>query len=108
MISIDQIITDVCSELGVSRELLADCTRDRRVVVARWLVTHIARRFTALSYPAIAIAIGKAHSTLITGHKALLRIIGQGGWCNVGRGRPRIDVTVAIRNVESRLASHRA
>lgn len=42
-------------------------TRHPRVVMARAIITHLARQLTTLSYPEIARAIGRPnHSTVIT------------------------------------------
>jgi len=66
-VRIDAVIAHSCAALGVDTVDLAGKTRHPRVVLARAVITHLARQLTTLSYPEIARAIGRPnHSTVIT------------------------------------------
>ena len=62
---IGEIIDACCGATGVSREDLMSASRHRRVVAARGLVAHLAREMTTMSFPEIALALGRpTHSTV--------------------------------------------
>lgn len=66
-VRMDAIILSTCAAMGVEQADLGGKTRHPRVVLARALITHLARQMTTLSYPEIARAIGRPnHSTVIT------------------------------------------
>lgn len=66
------ILEVVCRRLGVERSELLGSGRHRRVVLARGLVSYLARELTTLSYPEIARAIGRSnHSTVLTAGRRL-------------------------------------
>jgi len=69
------IAEEVCRHLQVQMTDLTGKGRHKRVVLARAMITFLARRLTTHSFPEIARAIGRPnHSTVITAHK---RIVGQ-------------------------------
>ncbi len=69
-ISIDSIICAVCTELSVCRGDLRGKGRQKKVVLARELIVHIARQLTSKSFPEIAHELGRSnHSTVITAAK---------------------------------------
>lgn len=69
-VRIEHILTQVCVVLGVEQSDLGGKTRHKRVVLARAIITHLARALTTLSYPDIARAIGRpSHSTVITAYQ---------------------------------------
>ena len=75
-IRVDGIIATVCDELRVVNEELASKGRHPRVVLARAIVVLLAKRFTNMSYPEIARAIGRPnHSTVITALQRLTKQI---------------------------------
>ena len=62
---IGEIIDACCGATGVSREDLLSASRHRRVVAVRGLVAHLAREMTTMSFPEIALALGRpTHSTV--------------------------------------------
>lgn len=64
---INDIISVVCERLEVDRGELLGTTRHRRVVLARGLVSFLARDLTTMSYPEIGRSLGrKNHSTVLT------------------------------------------
>lgn len=66
-VRIEAIIAQTASVLSVETSDLSGKTRHPRVVLARAIITHLARQMTTLSYPEIARAIGRPnHSTVIT------------------------------------------
>ncbi len=75
-VRVDTIIQRTCEVLGVEQADLSGKTRHKRVVLARAIITHLARELTTLSYPEIARAIGRPnHSTVITAHQRLSKQI---------------------------------
>lgn len=65
-----QIATAVGNRLRVTPRQLAGPGRHKQVVLARCLIVHLVRQMTSMSYPEIAMAMGKAnHSTVITAAK---------------------------------------
>lgn len=74
-VRIGTVIDVVCRRLSVQRAELTGSSRHRRVVLARSLVAHLGRELTTMSYPEIALAIGRNfHSTV---HTAAQRLRGQ-------------------------------
>lgn len=62
---IGEIIDACCSTTGVARDDLMGASRHRRVVAARGLIAHLAREMTTMSFPEIALALGRpTHSTV--------------------------------------------
>jgi chromosomal replication initiator protein len=62
---IGEIIDACCGATGVARDDLMSASRHRRVVAARGLVAHLAREMTTMSFPEIALALGRpTHSTV--------------------------------------------
>jgi chromosomal replication initiator protein len=69
-IDLNTIITRICSEMTVSKSDLTGKGRQKKVVMARELIVHTARKLTSKSFPEIAYAIGRPnHSTVITAAK---------------------------------------
>lgn len=67
-ISIGQIMTATCNEIGIEQSELASHTRHVTEVWARRIVTMLARQYTRSSFPHIALRMGRPnHSTVITG-----------------------------------------
>jgi chromosomal replication initiator protein len=74
-LKLDQITAHVCRVLGVEFDELTGNGRRPQVVLARSLISHLARRLTTLSFPEIARGIGRpTHSTIIA---ACQRLQGQ-------------------------------
>lgn len=72
LVRVETIITQTCRYLSVDPSDLSARTRHKRVVLARAVITHLARQFTTMSFPEIARAIGRPnHSTVITAYQRL-------------------------------------
>lgn len=98
MVRMDQIVEEVCRALGVSREEVSARGRHVRVVLARALSTHLARRLTTLSYPEIARALGRPnHSTVITAAQRLEGQLAVNPVVPLGPGRGE-EPLVALRD----------
>jgi chromosomal replication initiator protein len=70
------IQTEVARRLRVELADMAGNGRHRRVVLARSVVVHLARRLTTLSFPEIARAMGRPnHSSVITAHNRILGLM---------------------------------
>ncbi len=69
-IALETIIGKICTEMMVSKSDLFGKGRQKKVVMARELIVHTARKLTSKSFPEIAYAIGRPnHSTVITAAK---------------------------------------
>lgn len=74
-IRLETIREEVCRALRVDPSDLLGRGRHKRVVLARTVISHLARALTTMSYPEIARAMGRPnHSTIVTACK---RIEGQ-------------------------------
>ena len=75
--TLDPIIAVVCEALKVSAEEVRGRGRHPRVVLARAMIYHAARRRTWASYPSIARETGRpGHSSVIEARKRLDKIAG--------------------------------
>jgi chromosomal replication initiator protein len=75
-VSIYRIAHVVCRVLGVEFEDVLGTRRHPPVVLARWLIFHLARRHTRLSYPEIARATGRpTHSTVVAGDQRMAAML---------------------------------
>lgn len=69
-VSLDAITRVVCDELRVPLCDLRGKGRQKKVVLARELITHLGRQLTSKSFPEIAHTLGRSnHSTVITAAK---------------------------------------
>lgn len=74
--SIDDIFTATCSVMGVYRFQLLDSGRHERIVLARSIIVHLARQLTVMSYPEIAMFLGrKSHSGPWAAHHRIQRLL---------------------------------
>lgn len=74
LVRADMIVSQTCAALNVDTADLSGKTRHKRVVLARAIITHLARQMTTHSYPEIARIIGRPnHSTVITAHQRLAK-----------------------------------
>jgi len=91
IVHIDTIVDVVCRQLSVTRAQVLSKSRQRHVVLARALITHLARRMTTMSYPEIAQAVGRTnHSTVITAAQRIDRQLKQDEVVNLpGEPAPR-------------------
>lgn len=66
-ITVGQIMTATCNEIGIEQSELASHTRHITEVWARRIVTMLARQYTRSSFPHIALRMGRPnHSTCVT------------------------------------------
>lgn len=73
-VRLDLITDAVCETLGVGFDDLIGVERRRRVVLAREVVSYLARRLTTLSFPEIARGIGRpTHTTIIAANERFRR-----------------------------------
>lgn len=73
-IPVPAILETVCECVGAPVVEVMGKSRHQRVVLARSMVAHLARRLTTMSFPEIARAMGRPnHSTIITAQKRLER-----------------------------------
>lgn len=73
-IPVPAILETVCECVGAPVVEVMGKSRHQRVVLARSMASHLARRLTTMSFPEIARAMGRPnHSTIITAQKRLER-----------------------------------
>ena len=102
---IGEIIDACCGATGVSREDLLSASRHRRVVAVRGLVAHLAREMTTMSFPEIALALGRpTHSTVHAAAARFRAAIECGASVPCADGdRPAADVADQARRDVGRL-----
>lgn len=105
-VRVEHIIAKTCDALGVDTADLAAPTRHKRVVLARAVITHLARQMTTMSFPEIARAIGRpSHSTVITAHQRLERQIAAGEVFGIGPSGESMTVGGLVRHLAAALAA---
>lgn len=70
---IQDIVLAVCSTWKIERHDLLGRARPKDVVAARQAAMILAREMAGLSYPAIGKALGRHHTTILLGVRALRR-----------------------------------
>ena len=104
---IGEIVDACCAATGVSREDLMGASRHRRVVAARGLIAHLAREMTTMSFPEIALALGRpTHSTVHAAAARFRAAIASGATVPCADGdRPAADVADQARRDVGRMPS---
>jgi chromosomal replication initiator protein len=104
---IGEIIDACCAATGVSREDLMSASRHRRVVAARGLIAHLAREMTTMSFPEIALALGRpTHSTVHAAAARFRAALESGATVPCADGdRPAADVADQARRDVGRVHS---
>lgn len=106
-IRVETVIEVVCKALGVGHAEFAGRGRHKRVVLARALVSHIARELTTASYPEIATAMGRPnHSSIITAHRRIEKQIREEETVGVGCEADGRTVGELARSLANRIRSH--
>jgi chromosomal replication initiator protein len=102
---IGEIINACCGATGVSREDLMSASRHRRVVAARGLIAHLAREMTTMSFPEIALALGRpTHSTVHAAAARFRAALESGAAVSCADGdRPAADVADQARRDVGRM-----
>lgn len=84
-IQVGLIISDVCAALRIDASDLGGRGRHKRVVMARALITYLARKHTTLSFPEIARALSRPnHSTVITAYQRITARLETQGAADLG------------------------
>lgn len=78
--AIEEIIAAVSFSFGITVEDVRGPMRTKAVAEARQCVYLVARRCTRLSYPEIAKAVGRDHTTVMSGVKTAERIRESDRW----------------------------
>jgi len=104
---IAEIVDACCAATGVSRDDLVGPGRHRRVVAVRGLVAHLAREMTTMSFPEIAIALGRStHSTVHAAAARFRASVDAGASIPCADGdRPASDVVDQVRRDVGRMPS---
>ncbi|USN98996.1 MAG: AAA family ATPase [Phycisphaeraceae bacterium] len=107
-VPIDHIVQTVCSTLEVTRQDLAGKGRHKHVVLARAMISLLAKRLTKRSYPEIAAAIGRSnHSTVITAHRRIEGQIERGETVDAGLHLDGTPLAVLADRLEHALRAAR-
>jgi chromosomal replication initiator protein len=94
------VLTIVCEHLHVTREQVLGGGRHRQVVLARSLVIYLTREMTSMSFPEIAMAMGrKGHSTIITAFQRVQRQIAN----NTAVLLPHLDGQSTVSSISRQL-----
>ncbi|MFG0283732.1 MAG: DnaA ATPase domain-containing protein [Phycisphaerales bacterium JB039] len=108
-IRLERILDVVCAELEVEQTDLFGRGRHKKVVLARALITLLARRLTTRSYPEIARGIGRPnHSTVITAHQRIERQMADGMTVEVGSGVDGLSIEDLAARLERRIRTNPA
>lgn len=93
-VRLESIMSETCRLLGVEHSDLTGSGRHPRVVLARSIIGHLARRLTRLSFPEIARGMGRpSHSTIIAACQRLEKqLVGADAPAPIV---PGLDLTVA-------------
>lgn len=84
-VRLESIMDAVCNRLGVERAELKGNNRHRQVVLARELITYLARELASRSFPEIARAFGrKHHSTFHAADKRVRDMVSGAATVRVG------------------------
>lgn len=96
----ETIVSHTCTALGVETSDLAGKTRHKRVVLARAVITHLARQLTTHSYPEIARIIGRPnHSTVITAFQRFAKQLEVDGPVEAPGAPEARTLTVLVRQI---------
>jgi chromosomal replication initiator protein len=72
VVKFEAIVDVISEEMAVAKRDILGSSRNRRIVLARSMVIHLARTLTTMSYPEIAAAMGRtSHSTIVTAFKRM-------------------------------------
>src|SRR5262249_32785123 len=83
-IRMEGIIVRTCQALRIPQEELSSKGRHPRVVLARSVISFLARKLTTLSFPEIARGMGRPnHSTIITAYQRIVKQIEAGEELNL-------------------------
>lgn len=103
-VRIDAITAEVCRAVRIEPGELVGSGRHRRVVLARGLISRLARELTTLSFPDIARALHRPnHSTVITAHRRISGQMDRGESVQVGPDLAGVTVTELVSGIRARL-----
>ncbi len=101
----ETIIAACAERLGVDVSDVLGRSRHRRVVAARSLAALLSRKLTTLSFPELAVKLGRPnHSSVVTACQRLQRRLDAGEGLCVAPGEPRVRYTDLMGEIESGLA----
>jgi chromosomal replication initiator protein len=108
-IRVPLIASTVCRSLGVDLSDLMGRGRHKRVVLARSLVSYLARRLTSHSYPEIARALNRQnHSTIVTACQRMERAIEAGAFCDAGADLDQVTLAQLSERLRSEIVRENA
>lgn len=95
-VRVEVIMQVVCEALRAPIDEVLGGSRHRRIVLARSLAAHLARRLTTRSYPEIARALNRPnHSTVVTACQRIERRLGAGERLDADIARESGAITLA-------------
>ncbi len=100
----ERIIDAAAERLGVDVAEVMGRSRHRRVVVARSIAALLARKHTTLSYPELAVKLGRPnHSSVVTACQRLSKQIRAGADVSLAPGEPPIALSELVALIEADL-----
>jgi len=102
-----ELIIEACADrLGVDVADVLGRSRHRRVVAARSIAAILSRKLTTLSYPELAVKLGRPnHSSVVTACQRLQRRIDAGERLPLTPGEPGILYSDLVGEIETAIAS---
>ncbi len=105
-IKAETIIQASAERLGVDVSDVMGRSRHRRVVAARSIAALLSRRFTTLSYPELAVKLGRPnHSSVVTACQRIGAQIEAGRGIRLTPGEPETLLSDLIREIETGLGA---
>ena len=102
----EEIIDTVAHEMGVEASEMRGAGRHGRVVLARGLAVHIARRLTTRSYPEISASMGRpTHSFAVMAHKRFREKIEAGSAIRIGSVYDGLEPAAVVDRIERMLVA---
>ena len=101
-VRVERIVEAAASRLGVDVSDVLGRSRHRRVVAARSIAALLARRHTTLSYPELAVKLGRPnHSSVVTACQRLGRQLEADGSIALSPGEPPVALSDLVALIES-------
>lgn len=105
-VHIDHILDAVADVTAVPRTQIVGSSRHAHVVVARSLTIHLARQMTTMSYPEIALSLGRRnHSTVITAAQRMEKQLSADPLVRLPGAEQPAPLSELLQRVKARIAS---
>lgn len=100
----ETILDQTCKTIGVEKNDVLSASRHRRVVLARTMVSYLAREMTTMSFPEVARAQHRpSHSTVVAAYQRMSEMIAQEAPVCVGPDFDGLTVGQLVERVRARI-----